>query len=602
MIRKDYEHMILDRVEKNFNQIMPISGIIAIVSAIAINFSTIPKSFVILDAVVGILFIVMYLYKEKLSLEFKIVLTVISAMTIGILTFMHGGFVSGAMTLIMLANIVTVLLLNRTSSLVIAALSVGVFLTMWLWSIAFYNGQIVKYGLEIWIIQFLTFVLYLTMLHTMVFAIRKYLLENIEELEDSMEQVYQYAYYDRLTGLPNQLMFKDKIRVNIEKAKTSGYLLFINLKDLALINSIYGEAIGDAVLTGTAQIFKRIKRNDEIVARISGNEFLLIFNQPVDFKKRLNEYLEEYKNRFHVPEMTKTIDFYISYMEYTHEEGILDAYQKASLALTYAKTHDIQKPIRYDENINQIFKDEETLKEFLLEAIEEEEFDIHYQEQIDAETQEVVGVEALARWNSTRLGYVSPIKFIPALERVNASVAFGNLIIHKAFSDYEKLCRKYHQNIKLSINISPSHLIAKNFIFTIKDAVIEHKIKPENIVFEITEEIMIEGFTFVQSVIDHIKSMGFKVSLDDFGSGYSSLNYLTKLDIDELKIDKSFVDQLLEDKKTEMMIKYLITLARGYDLVVVAEGVETELQYQILRKLGCHEIQGYYFSKPKALE
>lgn len=601
MTRKDYNNTVLLRIEKSFDTVIPIAGIISIISAIAIYFSSIPLNFVFLDGTIGLLLLIMSIFRKHLHAELKIVFTIGFAMIIGVFSFMDGGFVSSAITLFLISNVISVLFLNRKTSYVITAVSIALFIGLWIWATTVYDGNTINYGTEIWIIQLLTFVLYLVMMHTMVYTIRKYLLESIADLEDSMAQIYQLAYYDQLTGLPNQYLFKEILLKRINEEKVTGFLVFFNLRNLNLINSLYGESLGDAVLTGTTQIFKEIKVDNEVLSRVSGNEFALWIQNPVDFKERLHYYESEFFKRFHVPEMTKKVEFYISYIEYNYNISFMDCYQNGAIALTYAKTHDIQTPVHYDHNLDEAITNEETMKEELIKALIEDQFELYYQEKVDTMTQEVVSVEALARWNNDVLGQVSPVKFIPVLEKINSSADFGNLILRKAFHEYTELCKKYNKEIKLSINISPSHLSSKGFIYNLKDAINKYKIRPSVVILEITEEIVIEGVDFVTSLIDEIKLMGIRVSLDDFGSGYSSLNYLTKLNIDELKIDKSFVDEVLTDKKVEIMLVHLVELAYQYKLNVVAEGVETEEQYNKIKEIGCHEIQGYYFSKPQPL-
>lgn len=210
-------------------------------------------------------------------------------------------------------------------------------------------------------------------------------------------------------------------------------------------------------------------------------------------------------------------------------------------------------------------------------------------------------MEALSRWTDELIGTVSPSKFIPVLEEMGKSVEFGELLISKVFTDYAKLCEKYNDSISVAINISPNHLIDINFLDYIRHEIIQFDMLPRRVTLEITEGIMIEDFSDVSRIIDRIKKLGFKISLDDFGSGYSSLSYLVKLNIDELKIDQSFVEQINTNDKIDKMIEMIVSLSEHYRLNIVAEGVETKEQYEKLLEFGCHEIQGFYFSKPEAI-
>lgn len=604
MIRKNYNEMILRRVEMSFDKLMPICAIVAWVSSVAIYFSTIPTRFAAIDGLSGVNFMLLSIFRRRVRVEFKVLFTIINPVVIGILSFMDGGFSSAGITLIMIGNVIAVLFLSRKKSILVSLLSIMIFVFLWYWSSRVDHSGAFDEKTAIWVIQFVTFVLYLVIIHTIVYSIRKYLIENIEDLDVSIEQIYDLAYFDQLTGLPNQHRFKDVLAKKMRKKDYTGYLVFMSVMNLDIINSLFGEKMGDEVLMEIARIFNELKLESELIGRISGNEFALWFEEADDshFNKRLNSLLERFHNQYSVPNMTKKIDFNIGYAQYISGGSFEDCYQKTSLALTFAKAHKDLKRIAYDHTLDIMIRYDETMKELLEEAIENDAFQLFYQAKVNTFTNQVVGVEALARWNPEVLGSVTPKKFIPIIEKMNISIEFGELIVDKALKDYDILCHKYGENLKLSINISPMHFVSAGFDSYIKSRLEKYQIEPDKVILEITEEVMIVDIESVSSVIYRLQEIGVKISLDDFGSGYSSLNYLSLFDIDELKIDKSFVDQIFHNEKIEIMLKTIIELGKEYNLNIVAEGVETKQQYLKLLILGCNEIQGYYFSKPEPLE
>lgn len=602
MIQKNYNDMILTRIEVSFDKLIPISGIVALLSSIIIYFSQLSIKFAFIDGSFGIIFLLMAIFREKINIENKIMMTIMAPITIGFLSFLDGGFSSSLITLLSISNVVAVLFLSKKKSYSVAFISIIGLMTLCCWSSCNHINPLISIGIAKWFIQILTFVLYLLILHNIIYAVRKYLFENIKELEKSIENIFKLAYFDNLTDLPNQFMFKKQLYKKIENRDVNGVLVFFSIKNLNLINSVYGESIGDIVLVETAKIFLSLKGKNDILARISGNEYAFWLDQFENINERISYIENEFQTRFHLENMTQKIEFYIGFTYYNcSNDSIIDSYQKAGMALTFAKIHQKNEIIAYDHTLDEIIRYEETVKEKLVEALKADEFKLVYQSKVNAISGEVMGVEALARWNNNFLGEVPPFIFIPLLEKINLSVSFGEFVVKRAFSQYKGLCKKYHNKVKLSINISPSQLISRGFIEFIEAEINEYQINPENIILEITESIIIEGIEQVSELIESLKKIGVKISIDDFGSGYSSLNYLTKMDIDELKIDKSFVDQIGKNEKINIMLNLIVQLANAYKLDVVAEGVETKAQLDMIIGIGCNVIQGYYYSKPEEL-
>ncbi len=604
MIRKNYNNMILIRVEKSFDRLIPFAVIGSWLSAITIYFSEIPKRFVFLDILLGLGFLYMGIRRKQLTMEMKIMMTILMPILVGIFSFLDGGFASAAVTLFIISNSVAILLLSKKKSLVVSHIVIGVFLSLWFISFNELFGVTNSICISKWIVQFISFLFYIFVMHILTFGIRNYLLENIVELEDSMELTYKLAYYDSLTGLANLAMLKKYLNKRISSSFENGYIVCVSLKNLNLINSIYGNAMGDEVLKEVANLLLQIKDHSEFVARVSGNDFVVwVENVSQDILiNRLKLLKRKFYMQFRVVNMTKKVEFYISYSECKKGDIVEESYNKAMLALTYAKLHDNTKFVAYDQTLADIVRYEETLKEELEIAILSEEFELYYQNKVNAKTGLIKGVEALARWESKSFGVIGPDEFIPIIEKNNMARFFGEIIIRKAFVEYDALCKKFNnKELVLSLNISPNHLNSDKFMPFIETAIKEYEINPKFIILEITEAVLLKSNNIIVDRIRDLRLLGFSISLDDFGTGYSSLNYLNKFDIDEIKIDKSFIDQIGSYKKNNALLKTIINLSKEYQLDLVAEGVETKEQCDYLVKLGCYIIQGYYFSKPEPI-
>jgi len=602
MIRKDYNTMILNRIESSFDRIMPIGSVIAWLSAIVVYFSNIPRMFITLNIVIGGIFFVIALFRKQLKVELKIMITISIPMFMGVISFMDGGFGSAGLTLFMITNVVAVMFLSKRHSRFIAISSAIIFPMLYAYAQAYPVRFLGQLDIAFWIIHYVVFLLYLFILHTVVYSIKGYLLENIEDLEGSVEKTYALAYYDSLTGLPNQNKYMLDLE-EITKEEGHGYVVIFNIDNLNLINSIYSDEIGNQVLVKVAKIIDEARKPNELLARISGNEFSMWLDckNIREFNERMSGYTQFFYEHFNISNMTKRIEFNMSYMRCLPDDNIIDVFHKVKMALTYVKSQENLTLVPYDEKLEALLRDDEVLKERLEYALANDSFTMVYQTKYNSETNELIGVEALARLYDEKIGQVSPEVFVPKLEKMNYANEFGEIIVKHVLQDYHALRIKYGERCSIAINISPSHIVSKGFVDFIRHEIIKYDILPQRIIIEITEEVMIENFENVAEVIRHLKEIGFKVSLDDFGSGYSSLGYLTKLNIDEIKIDRSFISDVIDNKKMEYMVEMIISLSKVYQLNIVAEGVENEKQYKKLVALGCHDIQGYYLSKPEAL-
>jgi len=599
---KEYDKRIQKQIESKFNQILPLATVVSWVSAIAIFKSPIPEIFFYFNTIIGIVFLLLHLFKESISTEFKIYLSILVPYLMGVASFLDGAFNSSGILLILIANIIAVLLFAKRKSRMFSVISIVTFGFLWL-----YTQNNISSASQIdnsyWIVKAAVFVLFLLIFNVIVYSIREYLIKTIFDLEKSLHKIEQLAYYDQLTNLPNLYYLKKKW--DEKKVSSKGTFLLVKIKDLDLINSIYGNKIGDRLLNVLGEIMS-IEENNQKVVRASGSEFLVWL--PKKRKPDVINWVSDIRNKLSCEikkqEINPRVDLLVGYTECEDENlSLEECLQKAQLALSYAKDDKNSDVIAYDNTLATLLKTQEELKDLLIVALNENEFEMFYQTKIDVNKDKVIGVEALARWYNTKLGFVSPEIFIPIIESLNKSVKFGTLTIEKAFSDYNRLSQKYNNDdLSLAINISPSFLLSSEFIPTIKKIAEKYSIDCSRVILEITEEVMLHKADMVNDIFKELQIEGYRISLDDFGTGFSSLNYLIEYDIDELKIDRSFLKNLEKNQKVLVLLESIEHIAKEYKLSIVIEGIETIKQLQILKRFNFNQMQGYYFSHPQPLQ
>lgn len=596
----DYNKLLQKRVDRSFNMILIVTAIIAFIASILLNVADLPKGYAILNFSAGVLMMIISLLANRIRTSFKIVAMIIVTVTVAIASFIGGGFTSAYLTLFILSNIIAVLFLSRKQSIVVSLISIGWMLFLCGYSLIIMPDNGLEDPLLTWGLQIVAYLLFIVVLQISVYTVKNYLIENIEALKVAVERSNELAYYDNLTKLPNVHKFKIDVEKQIRMKPSNGYIVFFYLKSLGLINSTLGQAHGDQVLIEMAETFKILAGIGSVVARTGGNEFA-IWIPEITEKELFQKYDHIINGLMSQQNLTrKKLELYTACSKYDHSSDSLDlTYQRSTLTLAYVKNNDIRELSFYNDALEKSLRRKEALKDLVEEGIERGEFELYYQPKFDSRTKVAVGVEALARWNTPRLGLIYPNEFIPIIESMSLSVSFGNFVINQACKDYERLQGKYNAEISVSINISPSHIIEPEIVKTMALALKEYNMPEYCMIIEITEDIIIEGINEVKPILRELRDMKLRISLDDFGTGYSSLNYLTQLELDELKIDKTFVDQMEENPGVQILIKNIIHLSHQFGLSVVAEGVETKEQNDELSKLGCHIIQGYYYAKPE---
>lgn len=601
---QDYNLMILKRIERHLDLFTLLGTFVCWLSALTLTFSPISNWYALMDLLAGILLFILYHFRRSLRVDYKAFIIALIPIAIGALSFMDGGYDSAMITLFIISNVVSIFFLPQKQSQIISAITLLAFLTIWVWYLLVGHTMIKVIAGAIWLVQGMLLVLLILLLHWIVDAIKGYLMETIIDLEASTAKTYQLAYYDPLTGLPNAHLFYTQLENKILFQSQQGYFVIFSIKNLNVINAVYGTEIGNRLITEASNCFSSLTTSHELLSRMSGNEFILWTPQKNwdQLRSRLDQLHDAFFSLFSLDDLKDKFEYYVCFAPFdSSQETINTSIDHALLALTYAKFNQKETFLSYNTELEGKLTRLSDLRIAIKQAITNESFHFHYQPKVDASTRTILGVEALIRWYEPKYGHIGPDEFIPLVTSLNLDAPFGALTLHRILEEAGKILSKYGQACHIAINISPNFMMSPTFIPTIKQALESTPLPPTNLILEITEDSIIEGVDELNQILKDLKALGIKISLDDFGSGYSSLNYLSSLHVDELKIDQSLVQQIgLESKSTELL-EVLVKLAKLYHLTTVAEGVETQEQYEVLKGIGVDLIQGYYFYRPEPL-
>ncbi len=423
------------------------------------------------------------------------------------------------------------------------------------------------------------------------------------------ERIEYLAYYDVLTGLPNRNLFFDRFNQWIARAEYTskiGAVLITDIDRFKSINDTYGHEFGDKVLKEVAERLSTSVRKGDIVARIGNDEFVIALIDVAnsdDVIMVLEKIMKDISYTLKVRGDEITLTFSTGIAVYPHDGKNADELSKsAGLALAKAKKEGRENYQFYTEDMNIKASEFIMMEKNLLKAITNEEFVLHYQPYWDINTKKIVGMEALGRWQSKDMGLVSPGKFIPVLEDTGMIIEVGEWILRTALRQIKEWQDKGYPVVPVSVNLSLIQFRQKELIEMVKKAMKEFAFHPSLLTLEITESAFMQDIEYTNSVIKTIKDIGISISIDDFGAGYSSLTYLKRFPIDNLKIDISFIREITTDPDTASIVTAIIAMAHALNLKTIAEGIETEEQWKFLRLLRSDMGQGYYISKPLPAE
>ena len=425
------------------------------------------------------------------------------------------------------------------------------------------------------------------------------------------DELSYMAYYDAMTGLYNRNYFVVNLNDMIEKAKKNNDIisvLFLDIDDFRRINDSMGILAGDEVVQRFGELLGQFVNDNVKASHFNGDIFCIAIYNPCGNNSveniigRIRDAVSKPFILANKAEVSITVS--IGVAEYP--EASTSSIELISLAeiVMYKAKHNGRNITQYfDQPIIDEYIENLELEQKMEKAIAAGDFFMCYQPQYDSNTKKLRGMEALVRWKDEDGNIISPGRFIPLAEKNGVILKLGEFIIDKSLSDYSKWLKKYGDSeVILSINISAVQFKNKNFVNDFIKAIRKYDVPPTCLELEITESVFIDDMGDVIKKMNLLREMGIRFSMDDFGTGFSSLSYLRQLPIDTLKIDKSFVDTVVTDGPTRTIAESIIDLSRKLGFDTIAEGVEEEIQYSLLKNIGCENIQGFYFGKPMTVE
>lgn len=428
---------------------------------------------------------------------------------------------------------------------------------------------------------------------------------DVTEKKRSQERLFSLAHNDNLTGLPNRILFRDRLRQSIAYAnrlKRCCALLFLDLDRFKIINDSLGHPVGDRLLQTVAKALLSSVREVDTVARFGGDEFTIVVSnleRPVDAEVVATKVLDSLQKPFVIDghELFAMASIGISiYPE--HGEDIDALIKKADIAMYEAKGQGGDRFLVYDSAMDQNSHKRLLLENGLRKALIRNEFRLVYQPKVDIVSGQITAMEALIRWDHPEFGLVKPDEFIPLAEETGIIVSIGEWVLDRACRQNMEWIDQGVAQIRVAVNISGSHLQQADFVSRLEKIVTATGMSFDLLEIEITESVIMQNPDFTISVLNQIQSMGINISVDDFGTGYSSLAHLKRFSVNTLKIDKAFVRDLESNQTDAAITSAIIAMGNSLNLKVIAEGVETEGQYTFLQEAMCDEIQGYLISRP----
>ncbi|MDX2254772.1 MAG: EAL domain-containing protein [Pseudanabaenaceae cyanobacterium bins.39] len=423
------------------------------------------------------------------------------------------------------------------------------------------------------------------------------------------EAIISYQiHYDALTGLPNRkylheylVKLLDRLSNDPHKPSQKFAILFLDIDRFKLINDSLGRVTGDLLLQAVSERLKGLLRQDDLLVRSGGDEFALVVRN-IKALDTVTQVAELMIQELTVPFMCGGHELHITtsigvsiYPD--HNTNVEDLLHNADMAMYRAKEKGRNSVQFYVPNMQEQSFQRLVMENNLRRALENEELSTYFQPQVDLETGKIVGLEALLRWQHVTLGSISPAKFIPLAEETGLIVGIGNWVLRCACKQAAIWQEMGLPPIQIGVNLSIKQIENRDFINTLRSILEETKLDPHYLELEITEGIMMNSVKEKIAILNQFREMGIKLSIDDFGTGYSSLSYLKNLPIDTLKIDRSFIEYITHNEQDRAIVSLVINLSHSLNLMVIAEGVETVEQADLLRSLGCDCIQGYFFHK-----
>jgi diguanylate cyclase (GGDEF)-like protein len=468
--------------------------------------------------------------------------------------------------------------------------------------------QIIYLTLSILILMLLVTLFLSSKLKKVFNTYRQTLMDKNRQTTEQKQQIIFQLEHDYLTGLPNRILLEDRLKQTISHAQReekTAAVLFIDIDRFKTINDSLGHDAGDTLLIEIAKRLKKSIRESDTAARLGGDEFIVLINgheSMYDVTNVVEKINKEIKKEILIDNKSHYISVSIGISIFPNDgKSSQTLLKNADIAMYKAKENGRDQYKFFTEQINKELQKSIEMERALHVAIENREFVLHYQPIVNINTSQIVGVEALVRWQHPTKGLILPDEFIPIAEESSLIIDMGNWIINEAMTQMSQWKEKGYTLEKISINVAGRQLEDKRFILNIKDALEANSCKPEWIEVEVIERFLMKNTKKTISILETLRAMNIDIALDDFGTGYSSLAYLKQLPITKLKIDRAFVKNIMTSFEDRAIAKAIIALGLGLNLKVLAEGVETKEEKDFFSVNGCNLVQGYFYSKPLPL-
>ncbi len=422
-------------------------------------------------------------------------------------------------------------------------------------------------------------------------------------------KILHQAHFDSLTFLPNRFLSLDRLSIACKDSDRKNdlvALLFLDLDDFKKVNDTLGHDVGDQLLIDAANRLRKVVRSIDTVGRLGGDEFIIILgglNSIKEVQPIVENLLNQFRDMFVINSRELLLTTSIGISMYPNDASdASELLRNADSAMYDAKECGRNTYSYYTSQMNEFAQRRLAIEEQLHGALSRNEFSIHYQPKIHLASSKIMGAEALLRWYNPTLGQVPPDEFISVAEQTGAIINLGQFVLKQALAQTAIWQKNFSPEFQIAINLSPRQFRDVQLINVIKESLAETKIAPHLLELEITEGVLLSGHGHVNDVLTSITDLGIKMAMDDFGTGYSSLSYLRTYPFDVLKIDRSFINEMTTSIKDKSLINAVISMSHALGLKVVAEGIETQQQHELLQILGCDYGQGYLFSKPLCVE
>lgn len=560
----------------------------------------------------------MFLFRQQIHVKVKLLILQVILLVFYVYSVINNGFIGSALFAFAMYIVISVTFYSVRESLALCLLALALFAVMAVLvnteviSVADLSKSVNAIRTE-WYRQLITAAIFVLINYFTIAVIKNFLLNTFEKYDEAAKAIEKknlslkkFAFYDRLTGLYNRTYILNILTNGDRLDLESDYLVaLLDVVNFRLINANFGIHEGDQLLKSIASVMSEALPEEGILARIGANEFAVLIPKwrPEDLESYGMACLKRINVSNTMVSALPRQPYIIAYNRWKPREDSLEAIlDQCNVAVNYAKENQLSGFIEFKSLMYDSLNRRSALLANVSGAMDRDEFQVWFQGKWSHREDRIIGYEALARWQDHKGHTISPAEFIPLINNSRYLEVFSKYILRKSISEFERIQNAHKQRLDLSLNITPWFFLSEGFDTFIMETVQASDLIPQQLILEITEDVFISDYDKLNEIVGSLSKEGFRISLDDFGSGYSSLNHINSIDIDEIKIDRSIIKNAHLSQKSLMIIDLVMKMSNHLGLSVTAEGVETEEQVNLLKEMGVQAIQGYYYSKPSSVK